>query len=99
MSRSIIRALAAAAAAVALHGSASAQSVGVEVYADPAPDYYAPPGYSVEYGYAPPFYGYAPPPEGPVIMMRPAWRNGCGVFRYWDGVQCVDARDVPPDVR
>jgi hypothetical protein len=22
--------------------------------------------------------------------------NGCGVYRYWNGEQCVDARDVPP---
>ena len=22
--------------------------------------------------------------------------NGCGVYRYWNGTACVDARDVPP---
>ena len=22
--------------------------------------------------------------------------TGCGVYRYWNGEQCVDARDVPP---
>jgi hypothetical protein len=22
--------------------------------------------------------------------------NGCGVYRYWNGTECVDARDVPP---
>jgi hypothetical protein len=24
-----------------------------------------------------------------------AWRH-CGVYRYWDGKQCVDARHSPP---
>lgn len=26
-----------------------------------------------------------------------AWR-GCGVYRYWDGKQCVDARENPPQM-
>lgn len=25
------------------------------------------------------------------------WR-GCGVYRYWDGKVCVDARDIPPEM-
>ena len=29
---------------------------------------------------------------GPAVN---SW-NGCGVYRYWNGEQCVDARDVPP---
>ena len=35
---------------------------------------------------------YAYPEAGPVYV-RPA---NCGVYRYWDGNECVDARDVPP---
>jgi hypothetical protein len=35
--------------------------------------------------------------EPPVVIpLRPA---NCGVYHYWDGKRCVDARDVPPALR
>jgi hypothetical protein len=44
------------------------------------------------YGYAappPPAYGYAaPPPPYPAAVARPI----CGVYRFWSGDRCVDAR-------
>ena len=32
-------------------------------------------------------------PDAVTVYVRPA---NCGVYRYWDGTECVDARDVPP---
>jgi hypothetical protein len=51
----------------------------------------APVGYSHR---APEGYGWraAVSQVGPAVN---SW-NGCGVYRYWNGGQCVDARDVPP---
>jgi hypothetical protein len=75
-------------------GSASAQGVGVEIYAGPpvyADDY----TYS-EYRYGPRVYGYTrrdyQPAEVEVEVVRPSWSGGCGEFRYWSGERCVDAR-------
>lgn len=61
-------------------------------------------GYGGAYGY------YAAP--APAVPVRPGTRvyrttpagttavyvapKNCGVYRYWDGVQCVDARTDPP---
>jgi hypothetical protein len=39
--------------------------------------------------YEAPVYGWS--------YMVPA-RPSCGVFRYWDGEKCLDARDVPPNL-
>lgn len=46
--------------------------------------------------YGPPPAGYGFRQRAPVAVTPPASRNGCGVFRYWDGKQCLDARDTPP---
>lgn len=37
--------------------------------------------------FAPPVYGW--------VIIRP---SSCGVYRYWNGVRCVDARYRPPYV-
>ncbi|MCL4767884.1 MAG: hypothetical protein KJZ80_16785 [Hyphomicrobiaceae bacterium] len=50
----------------------------------PAPVYRQPWRPSASYG--PPAYEWLPPP-------RP---SSCGVFRYWDGERCADARWYPP---
>jgi hypothetical protein len=44
-------------------------------------------------------YGYVRSADDDVVVMRPASRSGCGQFYYWNGLRCVDARDVPPDIR
>lgn len=86
--------LGAAVAAFAGCGAASAQRVGVEVYAG-APyysdDYYA-------YERAPRVYGYTREAVEPdvAVRLRPA---SCGEFRYWNGERCADARVNPPNVR
>jgi hypothetical protein len=85
----VLLAAAAVAGTVAWSGSASAQGMGV----------YVGPGYGDYYSYGPAprvrnYYnddddgggvtlGYAPLPY-------PA--GGCGVYRYWNGYRCVDAR-------
>lgn len=38
-------------------------------------------------------YGWSYRAERPVYV----WRS-CGVYRYWDGKACVDARDIPPEM-
>lgn len=50
----------------------------------PAPVYRQPWPPAAAYG--PPAYEWLPPP-------RP---SSCGVYRYWDGEQCADARWYPP---
>jgi hypothetical protein len=50
---------------------------------------YAPPAYAPAagvYGYAP--QAVAPAPPGPLVAPRPI----CGVYRYWNGERCMDAR-------
>lgn len=57
--------------------------------------------------------GYGEPmPDAELEMMEPVepppapatrvygWTapESCGVFKYWDGARCVDARDDPPDI-
>lgn len=45
---------------------------------------------------APPPVAYAAPPETPPsgwVYARPA---NCGLYRYWDGRACLDARYDPP---
>jgi hypothetical protein len=90
-------------AATALAGaasSASAQRVGVEIYAGPS-------AYYDDDGYAAPAYGYGPrvyadeetvvdTPE--VVVRTPRRSGGCGEFFYWNGVRCIDARTNPPDL-
>jgi hypothetical protein len=87
---------------LAMSGGAFAQA---RFYVDPddgdtrydyAPRYY---GYGPQYQYAPPpaprvygytnRFGYAPEVE-PRLLPRP--RGGCGLYRFWDGWRCVDAR-------
>jgi hypothetical protein len=72
-------------------GGALAQRVGVESYANE-------PSYSDEYterGARAYRYRGDDDPVG-VVPVRPA---NCGVYRYWDGERCVDARFAPPDLR
>jgi hypothetical protein len=85
MRASVLLAAAGVAGTLALSGGASAQGV------------YVGPGYSDYYYYGPAprvrnYYnddddgvtlGYAPLPYPP---------GGCGVYKYWNGYQCVDAR-------
>lgn len=85
---------AAVAATVLLVGSsgAFAQRVGVEIYADePYYEYREPAS-------RPNRYYYRSDEDRPVVVipLRPA---NCGVYRYWNGDRCVDARVVPPDIR
>ena len=87
---------AAAVAIVAGYGTASAQSVGVEVYrGDPYYSY----GYDSRYERSPRVYGYyrsdTDLPDV-AIQVRP---STCGQYRYWNGTYCADARVNPPDLR
>jgi hypothetical protein len=43
-------------------------------------------------------YFYRSEEQRPVVVIpvRPA---NCGLYRYWNGERCVDARVVPPDLR
>jgi hypothetical protein len=90
----VMLAAAAVAGTLALPGSASAQ---MGVYVGPGYEgyyYYGEPGYPRVYRSAPNYYndddsddvmyGYAP--------ALPYPRGGCGVYHYWDGLRCVDAR-------
>jgi len=39
------------------------------------------------------------PDEGPRVYGWTSERPlDCGAFHYWNGVECLDARDTPPDV-
>ena len=51
--------------------------------------------------YPPPAPAYAVPIPAPVlpqgwVYARPA---NCGVYKYWNGHECLDARYDPPDLR
>jgi len=83
MRASILLAAAAIAGTAALSGSASAQ---MGVYVAPG-DYYfetpAPRAYGNNYYYdSDPAY----------VARRPYGRGGCGVYYFWNGERCVDAR-------
>ena len=73
----------------------------VPQYAVPShPPAYAPPRPSVVFVPVPaaPVYMVPVPvpyayPGAASLYARPA---NCGEYRYWDGTECVDARDVPP---
>ena len=52
----------------------------------PTGAYLHPPGYLPSAGYPPPAYGYEAPP--PAVRARPI----CGVYRFWNGERCADAR-------
>ena len=73
-------------AVLASSSIASAQSFGVYV-GPPAP--YA--AYDDGYYYSSPRYRYRPRVQERTIVTRPAGR--CGMYRFWDGETCVDARD------
>jgi hypothetical protein len=70
-------------------GGALAQRVGVESYADE-------PSYSDEYRERGPRAYRSDDDPVVVVPVRPA---NCGVYRYWNGEHCVDARFAPPDLR
>lgn len=77
---------------------ATAQSVGIGIYPGAPYGYVDDDGVAVTYG--PQVYGYyqeyEPPPA--IGVRVPAARNGCGLYHYWDGTRCLDARFVPPDL-
>jgi hypothetical protein len=87
--------LSAALAATALVGSyasASAQGVGVEIYA--GPNYYDESYYSYRYVERGPrayrrYYSEPVDDDADVVVRR---SGGCGTYYYWDGDRCVDAR-------
>jgi hypothetical protein len=62
------------------------------------PDQYDVPPSRVVRPAPPPPMAY-PPADGPAVFGWVAERPAsCGEFRYWDGTQCLDARDDPPYV-
>jgi len=86
--KSIVLSIALAASALALSFvGASAQGVGVEIYAGPGYDdgyYYSAPRYERR------AYRYYSGSDDVDVKVR---RNGgCGTYFYWDGETCVDAR-------
>lgn len=88
MRASILLAAAAIAGTAALSSSASAQ-VGVYIGPGYGDDYYYydTPAYPRAYGYN---YYYD---NGPAYAVRrPYGRGGCGVYYFWNGERCVDAR-------
>jgi hypothetical protein len=89
--RTILRAALIAAVVVGGSGGAFAQRIGVEIDAD------EPYSYERDGDRAPRGNRYRSD-ERPVVVipLRPA---NCGEYRYWNGERCVDARDVPPDIR
>jgi len=62
-------------------------------YDGPLDDEPPPPPARHRYVPAPPAVGYAPPVYGWIAPPPP---SSCGVYRYWDGEGCADARDDPP---
>lgn len=57
------------------------------------PDAYATDYYTYRTG--PRVYGYTQyyrDADDDVVVVRPQYRGGCGTYRYWDGMRCVDAR-------
>lgn len=99
MKRSIIMAAAVACASIGLWGSsATAQSVGLQIYAGPSPDR----SYRYDYRDGPRVYGYSRTYDEPSVNYEfsasdddanyPRRAGGCGTYRFWDGSQCVDAR-------
>ena len=53
-----------------------------------------PPVYYAPRAYYPPPVVYSPPPV--IYYPQPARPANCGVYRYWNGEYCADARDEPP---
>lgn len=97
MRRSILlSALAGPLAVLASVGSASAQTVDVEVYSGPRASYYSYSEPAYGYRYREPAYGYSSTYEDDddrtVVIRRTYRRVNCGTYRYWDGTGCVDRR-------
>src|SRR5262245_12737466 len=86
MRRSIILAIATAAATVSLSGSASAQAIGFDYYVGPPASYYFAPGPYVDYEYVPDTYSYYAP--GITVYRRrgvdPSPNNTGAFFRKLD---------------
>ena len=83
--------------AFAVHGYAPAYAVGspppaaAYVPPPPVPPVYLPAGAYPPTRNLPPAYGYAPPAQlSPVVPVAP--RPICGVYRFWSGDRCIDAR-------
>jgi len=91
MRRTIILSLAAATVSTtAWCGSASAQGIGVEIYAGPRAYEYS------DYGYRPRVYDYTRRDYNTEAELEgdyPRRSGGCGTYRYWNGDRCVDARN------
>jgi hypothetical protein len=86
--RKVIVAAIAAGFSLVAPGYASAQGLGLYVGPPPAYDYYDGYYYDVD----PPVYGYSSRVERDRSYYRaPAGR--CGVYRFWNGDRCVDARN------
>jgi hypothetical protein len=52
-----------------------------------------PPAYGRRHG--PAVYGWRYRAHDEASPATNSW-NGCGVYHYWNGESCVDARDIPP---
>lgn len=98
MKRMICAASAIGLIGAALTSPAAAQSIGV--YAGPPPPRYAyvePRVYVAPAVPATRVYGYQR--RAPIVVAPPtAGYGSCGVYHYFDGYRCVDARRFPPDL-
>jgi hypothetical protein len=89
--RSIVLSIALAASALALSFvGASAQRVGVEVYAGPGYSGYNDGPYYYSPRYERRAYRYYSDSDDVDVKVRRS--GGCGTYFYWDGETCVDAR-------
>ena len=98
-----MRRMISAASAIGLIGTALASPVAaqsISVYAGPPPPRYSyvEPRVYVEPAVPPTrVYGYYR--RDPIFVQPPAAGYGsCGVYHYFDGYRCVDARRYPPDL-
>ena len=53
-------------------------------------------GYYRDYRAYRPMLAPAPVYDPPVILLVPVRPASCGLYRYWDGERCADARFEPP---
>lgn len=97
MRRLFLTGAATCAALMAGYGATSAQVV---IEERPAAEVYAPAPYAYDSGYdsdriGPRVYGYRTyrdADDDDVVVLRPQYHGGCGTYRYWNGLRCVDAR-------
>jgi hypothetical protein len=77
---------------VLLFGASVASAADVDV----SPRAWVPKPPPNAYSHGPAVYGWSYRARGERAGMPSTIWNGCGVYRYWNGAACVDARDVPP---